>query len=56
MYECEINALPKFSGNERRNTQRSMERAMLGITPSDGKRSTWIGKQIKIRDIKEVVT
>ena len=41
-YGCETWKLTKRSENQLRITQRAMERAMLGITLRNRKRSTWI--------------
>ena len=47
--------LTKQAENLLRVAQRAMERAMLGITLRDRKRSTWIREKTKVRDIVQVV-
>ena len=47
--------LIKKAENLLRVAQRAMERAMLGITLRDRKRSTWIREKTKVKDIVQVV-
>ena len=47
--------LTKQAENLLRVAQRAMERAMLGITLRDRKRSTWIREKTKVKDIVQVV-
>ena len=54
-YGCETWKLTKALENKLRVAQRSMERAMLGITLRERKRTTWIREQTKVRDIIEII-
>ncbi|WP_440994831.1 hypothetical protein [Cysteiniphilum litorale] len=54
-YGCETWKLTKRSENQLRITQRAMERAMLGITLRDRKRSTWIRRVTRVNDIIQVI-
>ena len=54
-YGCETWKLTKALVNKLRVAQRAMERAMLGITLRDKKRTTWIREQTKVRDIIEII-
>ena len=54
-YGCETWKLTKQAENSLRVAQRAMERAMLGITLRDRKRSTWIREKTKVKDIVQVV-
>ena len=54
-YGCETWKLTKQAENLLRIAQRAMERAMLGITLRDRKRSTWIREKTKVKDIIQVV-
>ena len=54
-YACETWKLTKRSEDLLRVAQRAMERAMLGITLRDRKRTTWIRRKTGIRDIIQFV-
>jgi len=54
-YGCETWKLTKQVENLLRVAQRAMERAILGITLRDRKRSTWIREKTKVKDIVQVV-
>merc|ERR1711942_423048 len=54
-YGCETWKLTKQAKNSLRIAQRAMERAMLGITLRDTKRSTWIREKSNVKDIIQVV-
>jgi len=45
----------KTSRNLLSVAQRAMERAMLGITLRDKKKSTWIREKTKVKDVVQVV-
>ena len=55
IYGCETWKLTKQAKNSLRIAQRAMERAMLGISVRDRKRSTWIREKTKVKDIIQVV-
>jgi hypothetical protein len=54
-YGCETWKLTKHTENLLRIAQRAMERAMLGITLRDRKRSTWIRAKTRVKDIIQVI-
>jgi len=54
-YGCETWKLTKQAENLLRVAQKAMERAMLGITLRDRKRSTWIREKTIVKDIIQVV-
>ena len=54
-YGCETWKLTKQAENLLRVAQKAMERAMLGITLRDRKRSTWIREKTKVKDIIQVL-
>ena len=54
-YACETWKLTKRTENLLRVAQRAMERAMLGITIRDRKRSTWVRRQTGVRDIIQYI-
>ena len=54
-YGCETWKLTKRSENLLRIAQRAMERAMLGITLRDRKRSSWIRSKTRVRDIIQFI-
>ena len=54
-YGCETWKLTKQAKDSIRIAQRAMERAMLGITLRDWKRSTQIREKTKVKDIIQVV-
>ena len=54
-YGCETWKLTKSSENKLRIAQRAMERAMLGVTLRDRKRSTWIRGKTRVKDIIQII-
>ena len=51
IYGCETWKLTRQTENLLRIAQRAMERAMLGITLRDRKRSNWIREKTRVKNI-----
>ena len=54
-YGAETWSLTKALEKKLQSSQRAMERKMIGITWRDRKRNTWVRKETKVRDIREVI-